>query len=192
MIKLIVGLGNPGVQYEKTRHNAGFLFLDGLADRFGAKWSASSQFQGQLAALNVSGRKLWLLKPMVFMNRSGASVGSLARFYKIDAENLLVVHDELDLPSAVVKMKHDGGHAGHNGLRDVIAQIGARNFCRMRIGIGRPSEGCAVSDYVLSPFAKNERDLLLDLFDDVMARGLERLLEGDVLGFNSLFAQIKS
>ena len=150
MIKLIVGLGNPGLQYKQTRHNAGFVFLDYLAASAGCVWSVSAQFQGETASLSVRSDRLVLLKPMTFMNKSGDSVGKLLRFYKIKPEEMLVVHDELELAEGVVKLKRDGGHAGHNGLRDIIAHIDSRDFYRLRLGIGRPSIGSNISDYVLS------------------------------------------
>ncbi len=150
MIKLIVGLGNPGQQYEKTRHNAGFVFLDHLASKAGGAWLGNGQFQGEVANCALAGKKIILLKPMTFMNRSGLSVGSLLRYYKIKPEEMLVVHDELELPEGVIKMKRDGGHAGHNGLRDIIAHVDTRDFYRLRVGIGRPVAGSNIADYVLS------------------------------------------
>jgi PTH1 family peptidyl-tRNA hydrolase len=165
MIKLIVGLGNPGQQYEKTRHNAGFLFLDFLAQELGCTWSNQSRFQGLFAEGNIANSKVMLLKPGTFMNRSGQSVGKIARYYKILPEEILVVHDELDFNPGVVKLKKDGGHAGHNGLRDVIAHLGSKEFYRLRIGIGRPAAGNVVVDFVLSSPPKPEWELLLNAFD---------------------------
>ena len=127
MIKLIVGLGNPGRQYEETRHNVGFLFLDYLADVNHLRWSPSRQFQGEITDFAMGGDKLFMLKPMTFMNKSGLAVGSMLRYYKLKPEEMLVVHDELDLAEGVVKMKRDGGHAGHNGLRDIISHIASRD-----------------------------------------------------------------
>ncbi|MDO9105045.1 MAG: aminoacyl-tRNA hydrolase [Methylovulum sp.] len=160
MIKLIVGLGNPGRQYEKTRHNAGFLFLDKLLAETGGSWSTEVKFQGLFAEIGVSGGKVLLLKPETFMNRSGQSVGKVARYYKLLPEEILVVHDELDFDVGVMKLKKGGGHAGHNGLRDIIAHMGSNEFYRLRIGIGRPDPGKSVADYVLSAPSKIESQAL--------------------------------
>lgn len=165
MIKLIVGLGNPGRQYEKTRHNAGFLFLDGLAQELGCSWSSQSRFQGLFAEATVAHHKVLLLKPDTFMNRSGQSVGKIARYYKLLPDEILVVHDELDFNPGVVKLKKDGGHAGHNGLRDIIAHLGTKDFYRLRIGIGRPPTGAVVADFVLAVPPVSEWQLLEQAFD---------------------------
>ncbi|MDO9139988.1 MAG: aminoacyl-tRNA hydrolase [Methylobacter sp.] len=166
MIKLIVGLGNPGRQYEKTRHNAGFLFLDRLVSQMNCSWVVESRFDGVLAQLDVAGGKVMLLKPTTFMNRSGQAVGKVARYYKLAPEEILVVHDELDFDVGVVKLKKNGGHAGHNGLRDIIAHLASKDFYRLRVGIGRPSVGMVVADFVLSPPSKAELALILSVFDD--------------------------
>ena len=165
MIKLIVGLGNPGQQYEKTRHNAGFLFLDALAQELGCTWSNQSRFQGMFAESSIANGKVMLLKPDTFMNRSGQSVGKISRYYKLLPEEILVVHDELDFNPGVVKLKKDGGHAGHNGLRDIIAHLGSKEFYRLRIGIGRPPPGKAVVDFVLSSPSKQEWEMMVNAFD---------------------------
>ena len=179
MIKLIVGLGNPGQQYEKTRHNAGFLFLDSLVKEFGGAWSNQVRFQGLFAECDVAGVKVLLLKPDTFMNRSGQSVGKVVRYYKLLPEEILVVHDELDFNPGVLKLKKDGGHAGHNGLRDIIAHLSSKEFYRLRIGIGRPSSGKVVSDFVLSAPSKLEWEMMLNAFD--MASGcLGQMIAGDM------------
>jgi PTH1 family peptidyl-tRNA hydrolase len=165
MIKLIVGLGNPGRQYERTRHNAGFLFLDSLADELNCTWFNESKFQGLFAQAKIANTPIMLLKPDTFMNRSGQSVGKIARYYKLQAEEILVVHDELDFNPGIVKLKKDGGHAGHNGLRDIIAHLNSNQFYRLRIGIGRPVAGKVVADFVLSAPPKSEFELLLTAFD---------------------------
>jgi PTH1 family peptidyl-tRNA hydrolase len=165
MIKLIVGLGNPGQQYEKTRHNAGFLFLDALARDLGCAWTNQPRFQGLFAEGSVANGKIMLLKPDTFMNRSGQSVGKIARYYKLLPEEILVVHDELDFNPGVVKLKQDGGHAGHNGLRDIISHLGSKAFYRLRIGIGRPPARKAVVDFVLSSPSKPEWEMLVNAFD---------------------------
>jgi peptidyl-tRNA hydrolase, PTH1 family len=165
VIKLIVGLGNPGRQYEKTRHNAGFLFLDRLVFESNCVWVSETRFGGLMAEVGIAGGKVMLLKPGAFMNRSGQAVGKVARYYKLAPEQILVVHDELDFDVGVVKLKKDGGHAGHNGLRDIIAHLGSKEFYRLRMGIGRPPTGKVVADYVLSSPSKNEWDLMLSAFD---------------------------
>src|SRR5690554_4806125 len=147
---IIAGLGNPGSQYEHTRHNVGFWLLGRLAADLGTDFSVQNRFHGQLAQASLAGEKLWLLKPLTFMNRSGQSVAALANFYKIPLQNMLVVHDELDLEPGIARLKRDGGHGGHNGLRDIIAQAGGRDFLRCRLGIGHPGHSRQVSDYVLS------------------------------------------
>ncbi|MGR9046274.1 MAG: aminoacyl-tRNA hydrolase [Gammaproteobacteria bacterium] len=175
MIKLIVGLGNPGRQYEKTRHNAGFWFLDGMQNQC---WARESRFNGEVSTCHVAGQNVFLLKPDTFMNRSGMAVGKLARFYRYSPEEILVVHDELDLKVGEVRLKKDGGHAGHNGLRDIIASLGARDFVRLRVGIGRPQNGQNVADYVLSDASKADRQQIDDVFERVY-RHLDLIVGGD-------------
>ena len=179
MIKLIVGLGNPGRQYEKTRHNAGFLFLDALARDLGFTWSNQSRFQGLFAEGSVANGKIMLLKPDTFMNRSGQSVGKITQYYKLLPEEILVVHDELDFNPGVVKLKKEGGHAGHNGLRDIIAHLGSKEFYRLRIGIGRPAAGKVVADFVLSSPSKQEWEMLVNAFD--LSRSfIDQMVVGDM------------
>jgi len=156
-IMLIVGLGNPGGQYEETRHNAGFWFVDLLAQRFGGSFKAESRFHGAACRIQVGGRECWLLKPSTFMNRSGQSASSLARYYKIPVESMLVAHDELDFPAGELRLKRGGGHAGHNGLRDIISAMGA-DFHRLRIGIDHPGDRNRVTDYVLSRPSRADYD----------------------------------
>lgn len=179
MIKLIVGLGNPGQQYEKTRHNAGFLFLDSLATERSCIWSNKPGFQGLMSECNIAGEKVLLLKPQAFMNRSGQSVGKVARYYKLVPEEMLVVHDELDFDVGVVKLKKDGGHAGNNGLRDIMAHLGANGFYRLRIGVGRPVAGKEVADYLLSTPSKNDCQLILSAID--YGKGfIDQIIAGDI------------
>lgn len=147
-LDLIVGLGNPGGNYAQTRHNAGFWFVDALARLHGGVFRPEAKFQAQTCKISLAGRDCWLLKPTTFMNRSGVAVAAMAGFYKIPATSILVVHDELDLPPGTARLKQGGGHGGHNGLRDIIAQLGV-NFMRLRIGIGHPGDKDAVVDYVL-------------------------------------------
>ncbi|HVP35090.1 MAG TPA: aminoacyl-tRNA hydrolase [Steroidobacteraceae bacterium] len=147
-LKLIVGLGNPGTEYARTRHNAGFQLVDELAARHGATFRPEPRHRGELARVRIGGADLWLLKPMNYMNHSGDATQSVASFYKVPPQALLVAYDELDFPAGVVRLRQGGGAAGHNGLRDVIAQMGDA-FWRLRIGIGHPGERSQVLDYVL-------------------------------------------
>src|SRR3982751_2904630 len=149
MIRLIVGLGNPGAEYAPTRHNAGFWFVDEVADRLKVSLAPERGYFGLAARTNVAGRPLWLLEPTTFMNLSGKSVAALARFFKIAPEEILVAHDELDLQPGHVKLKLGGSHAGHNGLKDVHAPLGTGDYWRLRIGIGHPGVRAEVVDYVL-------------------------------------------
>ncbi len=165
MIRLIVGLGNPGAKYKKTRHNVGFLLLDELAKNSGKEFVSQVKFHGHIAEINQGMDKLYLLKPSTFMNRSGQAVSSLMKYYKISAEEVLVVHDELDFEVGTLKVKKSGGHGGHNGLRDIIASLGTKEFSRIRIGIDRPAAGKNVADYVLSDFSKSDLQSITALFD---------------------------
>ena len=155
-IDLIVGLGNPGSKYEQTRHNAGFWFVEEIARLKGAHFRPETKFSGEVCKLVLEGRDVWLLKPDTFMNRSGLSVHKLASFYKIPVDNILVAHDELDLEPGTARLKTAGGHGGHNGLRDIIAQMG-KEFHRLRIGIGHPGNRDQVSDFVLHRASKDEQ-----------------------------------
>ncbi|CAE6740382.1 aminoacyl-tRNA hydrolase [Candidatus Nitrotoga fabula] len=149
-IRLIVGLGNPGREYDFTRHNAGFWWVDALAQQYSWSFRAESKFHGLVARGRLEGHELFLLKPQTFMNVSGRAVGALAQFYQIEPGQILVVHDELDLPPGGVKLKFGGGHGGHNGLKDIFSHLGTREFWRLRIGIGHPGERAAVVNYVLN------------------------------------------
>src|SRR5919202_5044118 len=153
---LVVGLGNPGREYERTRHNAGWLVVDELARRLGGSWR--SKFSGKLAEVRADGSKLALLKPETGMNDSGRSVGAAARFFKVEPDALLVVHDDVDLAAGRLQARAGGGLAGHNGLRSLAQTLGSRDFLRLRIGVGRPGRGDrrSVADYVLAPFEPDE------------------------------------
>ena len=150
LIQLVVGLGNPGRQYELNRHNTGFWFVDLLARRYGGEFKVESKFHGSACRIRMDGMECWLLKPSTYMNGSGQSVSSLAKYFKIDATQILVAHDELDLAAGEIRLKKGGGHAGHNGLRDIISAIDSKEFWRLRIGIDHPGDRDQVSDYVLS------------------------------------------
>ena len=160
-LRIIVGLGNPGPEHQVTRHNAGFWFVDLLARRHGAEFRDYRKYSGEVARLNVSGQDLVLLKPTTYMNRSGLAVRQLCDFYKVAADEVLVAHDELDLPVGTVRLKHGGGHGGHNGLRDTIAHIG-ETFWRLRLGVGHPGNKADVIDYVLTRAPRAEEDLIFD------------------------------
>ena len=162
MIKLFVGLGNPGPDYEATRHNAGFWWIDALARELKVNLVPERSYYGLAGRTSVNGQSVWLLQPQTFMNLSGKSVASLARFFKIQPEEILVVHDELDLPPGQVKLKRGGSHAGHNGLRDIHAQLGSPDYWRLRIGIGHPGEKSEVANWVLKKPAPDQRTLIED------------------------------
>ncbi|WP_107825502.1 aminoacyl-tRNA hydrolase [Neisseria sicca] len=149
-IKMMVGLGNPGAEYEQTRHNAGFWFIDELAWQYKASLKEEKKFFGSVARISISGSDLWLLKPATFMNRSGQAVAALAQFYKIKPEEILVVHDELDIPCGRIKFKLGGGNGGHNGLKDIQARLGTPDFYRLRLGIDHPGDRNLVVGYVLN------------------------------------------
>jgi len=161
VFRLVVGLGNPSRQYEKTRHNAGFWFLDELAKKYSLAFAYEGRCHGELAKLDLHGETLFILKPTTFMNHSGRSVGAVVRYYKIAPEAVLVVHDELDFAPGVIRFKKSGGHGGHNGLKDIIAHIHSRDFFRLRIGIGRPEIRENVVPYVLSEPSVSERKCVM-------------------------------
>ncbi|HHE9434023.1 TPA: aminoacyl-tRNA hydrolase [Haemophilus influenzae] len=166
-IKLIVGLGNPGEKYADTRHNAGEWLIERLACRFKVLLNPENKFFGKTARTLLNGKEVRLLVPTTFMNLSGKAVGALASFYRIKPEEILVIHDELDLPAGVAKLKQGGGHGGHNGLKDIVAQLGNNNnFYRLRIGIGHPGHRDLVSGYVLNKPSPADRDALEKVLDE--------------------------
>lgn len=166
-IKLIVGLGNPGQKYDATRHNAGFWAVDAIAATLGGQWAEERKFKGSVARVMVDGVDLRLLRPDTFMNRSGQSAGPLAQFFKIAPEEILVIHDELDLPPGRMRLKCGGGHGGHNGLKDIQAALGSADFWRLRIGVGHPGHRDAVVGYVLTNPPPDERRLIEDVVIEV-------------------------
>lgn len=169
-LKLIVGLGNPGAKYDRTRHNAGADFVAALAQRHGADLRAESKFFGLCAKFTLNGRDLRLLIPTTYMNRSGQAVAALANFYAIEPGEILVAHDELDLAPGVARLKIDGGHGGHNGLRDIIQSLGKRrDFGRLRLGIGHPGHASQVVDFVLRKAPPDEQASLEEAIDDSVA-----------------------
>ncbi|MFC0322361.1 aminoacyl-tRNA hydrolase [Gallibacterium melopsittaci] len=166
-IKLIVGLGNPGNKYSDTRHNAGEWLIERLARRFNVNLKEENKFFGKTAMVTIAGQDVRLLVPTTFMNLSGKSVGALATFYRILPEEILVIHDELDLPPGSAKLKLGGGHGGHNGLKDIIAQLAnSKNFYRLRLGIGHPGDKNLVAGYVLSKASPQDQQLIDQALDE--------------------------
>jgi PTH1 family peptidyl-tRNA hydrolase len=167
-IKLIVGLGNPGPKYSETRHNAGFWFVEDLASQYRSRFLPEKKFHGEVARINLEGKDIWLLKPETYMNRSGLSVVSLAAFYKIAPENILVAHDEIDLKAGTARLKSGGGHGGHNGLRDIISHLGTKDFQRLRIGVDHPGSKDMVVDYVLKRPDSKDRQAIEDSINEAL------------------------
>lgn len=177
-IKLIVGLGNPGAEYEKTRHNAGAWFVEALAQKAKTNLSSNKKFHGLYSSTTLDGQESHLLIPTTFMNLSGQAVQAVANFYKISPEQVLVAHDEIDLPVGDIRLKFDGGHGGHNGLRDIISHLGTNKFHRLRIGVGHPGNSKLVHDYVLHPPKKPEKELIENAIQD-SEKILPLLLSGE-------------
>lgn len=178
-VQLIAGLGNPGPEYEDTPHNAGFWFVDLVARHYNVQFKSEKKFHGQVAKFRHAGEDVWLLKPDTFMNLSGQSVQALARFFKVGTENILVAHDDLDLPPGTVRLKQGGGHGGHNGLRDIIAKMGGNGFQRLRIGIGHPGDKSRVTSHVLKKAGKEDRRAIDDGMDTAL-KVLPEVLEGEL------------
>jgi PTH1 family peptidyl-tRNA hydrolase len=179
MIRLFVGLGNPGPEYEATRHNAGFWWLEALAGKLGAQLQPERAYQALVARVNLAQGPVWLLEPMTYMNRSGVSVAALARFYKIAPEQILVVHDELDLQPGQAKLKFGGSAAGHNGLKDIHAMLGTPDFWRLRLGIGHPGVKAEVVNYVLKKPSAEHREGIAKAIDQSLAAS-ELLIAGEM------------
>ena len=177
-IKLIVGLGNPGPKYSETRHNAGFWFVEALADQYRGRFLPERKFHGDVARVDVNGKDIWLLKPGTFMNRSGLAVVSLAHFYKIAPENVLVVHDEIDLKAGIARLKRGGGHGGHNGLRDIVSHLGSKDFQRLRIGVDHPGSKDLVVDYVLHRPDAADRRAIEDAIEEAL-RVMPKIAAGE-------------
>ncbi len=181
-IRLLVGLGNPGPEYQQTRHNAGQWLVAALAARHGSQLVGETRFFGACARIHIDGQDLRLLVPTTFMNRSGQAVAAMANFFKIAAQEILVAHDELDLPAGVARLKQGGGHGGHNGLRDTIAALGNQpGFLRLRLGIGHPGNSALVTAYVLSRAPQAEQQALIDAIDASLDV-LPKVIGGDVPG----------
>lgn len=165
-LRLVVGLGNPGAEYAETRHNAGFWFCERLADKLGVRFSHESRFHGLVANAREAG--VWLLMPQTFMNRSGQAIGALARFYRIEPSEILVVHDELDIPPGQLRLKFGGGLGGHNGLKDTSAHLGTHDYWRLRIGIGHPGDRSEVVNFVLKPARREEQQQIDEAIDKAL------------------------
>ncbi len=179
MIQLLVGLGNPGPEYEATRHNAGFWFIDAAARQLNTPLNVERSYFGLAARANTAHGPVWLLEPMTYMNLSGKAVAALARFFKIPPENILVAHDELDVLPGQAKMKFGGSHAGHNGLKDIQAQLGSAAFWRLRLGIGHPGVKAEVVDYVLRKPPLLEREGLDKAIEQSLG-ALDLMLAGEM------------
>ena len=170
-LRLLVGLGNPGSEHLRTRHNAGFWFIDALAQAHGARFGMDSKLHGETAKIVLDGQALWLLKPTTYMNKSGIAIQSALRYWKIEPEEMLVAHDDLDLPAGAARLKFDGGHGGQNGLRDIMAHLGHGKFHRLRLGIGHPGDKNRVTSWVLGrPGVDDEKAII-----DAVGRSLEVL-----------------
>ena len=179
MIKLFVGLGNPGPDYEATRHNAGFWWIDALAREWKLQLNVEKCYWGLMARTTIAGQTVWLLEPLTFMNASGKSVAALARFFKIAPAEILVVHDELDIVPGQVKLKFGGSHAGHNGLRDIHAQLGSPDYWRLRLGIGHPGDRNEVIHWVLKKPSLDHR-IAIDQCIDRSLKAVPALLAGEM------------
>ena len=167
-LRLIVGLGNPGAEHLRTRHNAGFWFVDMLADRLGGRFGLESKLFGETAKVEIGGHSVWLLKPATFMNLSGKSVTAALRYWKIEPEEALIAHDELDLPAGTARLKFDGGHGGQNGLRDTMRLLGHGKFHRLRVGIGHPGHKDKVTPWVLGKPGRDDEAAILRAVDDAI------------------------
>jgi peptidyl-tRNA hydrolase, PTH1 family len=179
MIKLFVGLGNPGPEYEATRHNAGFWWIDALARDFKVTRVPDKACHGRVARATIHGQTVWLLQPQTFMNLSGKSVAALARFFKIQPEEILVAHDELDIVPGQVKLKLGGSHAGHNGLRDIHAQLGTADYWRLRLGVGHPGVKAEVVNWVLKKPMQEQREAIEECIARAI-KGVPALLAGEM------------
>ena len=179
MIKLFVGLGNPGAEYEATRHNAGFWWVDALARELKVALVTEKGYHGAVARTTVNGQTIWLLEPRTFMNLSGRSVAALARFFKIQPEEILVAHDELDVVPGQAKLKFGGSHAGHNGLRDIHAQMGTDDYWRLRLGIGHPGVKSEVPNWVLQKPAPEQRKAMEECVERTL-KAVPAMLAGEM------------
>lgn len=184
-MKLIVGLGNPGKKYDETRHNIGFRVIDELSKSFNIPLN-QEKFKGIFGFDTINGEKIFLLKPLTYMNLSGESVRALMDFYKIDIEDVVVVYDDLDLPPGKIRLRQKGGHGGHNGIKSLLAHLGTENFKRIRVGVGRPEAGVAVANYVLSMFRPDERQEMEEAVSQA-SKACESWLSKDFLNVMNSF-----
>ncbi|MDC8011505.1 aminoacyl-tRNA hydrolase [Tahibacter soli] len=178
-LRLIVGLGNPGAEYLRTRHNAGFWFIDALAQDRGARFGIETKLHSESAKVTLDGHQILLLKPTTYMNKSGIAVAAALRYYKIEPDEMLVAHDELDLPPGVARLKFDGGHGGQNGLRDIVAHLGHGKFHRLRVGIGHPGHKDRVTPWVLGRAGAQDEDAIIRAVGDALGV-LPLALAGDM------------
>lgn len=185
-LRLIVGLGNPGAEYLRTRHNAGFWFVDALAQDAGGVFRSNGKLHGQACQVRIDGAPVWLLKPSTFMNKSGIAVASALRYYKIEPDECLVAHDDLDLSPGVARLKYDGGHGGQNGMRDIIRHLGHGRFHRLRLGIGHPGNRDGVLSWVLGRPSATDEDAMLD----AIARALNVLPLATAGDFNEAMKRL--
>ncbi len=176
---IVVGLGNPGGEHASDRHNAGFWFVDALANDLHETLNLDKRFFSETAKARMGGRTVHLVKPANFMNNSGQGVAAVLNFFKLSPEKMLVVHDELDLPPGIIKLKKGGGHGGHNGLRDIIAKTGSKDFWRLRVGIGHPGHKSAVSGYVLKRAPSDQQRLMDDALNLALTQATT-IIDGDV------------
>lgn len=177
-LALIVGLGNPGSEYERARHNVGFWAVEKIAATHAATFRSEAKFHGEACKITHAGQQIWLLKPQTYMNNSGQSLAAMARFYKISSQEILVVHDDLDLPVGTVRLKIGGGHGGHNGLRDIVNHLSSKDFNRLRIGIGHPGNSRDVTNYVLKTASSEDQTKLESAISDALEH-LPELLQGE-------------
>lgn len=184
-MKLIVGLGNPGKKYEETRHNIGFRVIDELAKNFQISLN-QEKFKGIFGFDTITGEKVFLLKPLTYMNLSGESVRPIMDFYKISIDDVVVVYDDLDLPPGKIRLRQKGGHGGHNGIKSLLAHLGTENFKRIRVGVGRPEPGVAVANYVLSTFRPDEKEEMEEAVSQA-AKACENWLSKDFLNVMNSF-----
>lgn len=182
-MKIIAGLGNPGREYVKTKHNVGFMLADALADKLGvSEWR--SDFEALVATVNVAGEKILLVKPMTYMNESGRAIASVINYYKLKPTDLIVVHDDMDIPVGKIRIRKKGSTGGHNGIKSLLQYLRDENFFRIRIGVGRPLAGCTVVNHVLSPFAETDSYKIRDTIDEVVSATICILEQGIDLAMN--------
>ncbi len=175
---LLVGLGNPGERYARTRHNAGFRFVEGIAEELGARWSRAPRSPARIAAVAIAGREGWLARPETFMNESGRAIGPLARYFRMRPTQVFVAYDDMDLPAGKFRIRTGGGHGGHNGVKSVIAHLGTADFVRLKFGIGRPPQGITPTDWVLGKATEEELAREARLFACVR-RALAQIVQRD-------------